>query len=120
MSFVTKVDPYFEKFGIFDYLKVFEEDIEHTYPEEFPCHIEDSWEETTTCWFDKQGNDEDKKGWKLQEGTWDDYVEAKRRWEQYPKLVTMLREIRTYFTPPSEITQTSYIKDLLNRIDDIE
>jgi hypothetical protein len=108
MSFKSKVDPAWEKFGIYDIMTVYQdEEEEHEYPNKFPFYINEEWHDTATGWFCKGPK-------------YDDLQEAERRWEEHNKLVTMLREIRTYLSPPSEIEHTTYVKELLERIDEIK
>jgi len=109
MSFVTKIDPAWEEFGIYDVFTVYHDstDEEHKYPKKFPFYTSEESHETITGWFCKGAG-------------YNDLLEAKHRWEQHQKLVTMLREIRTYLSPPSEITMTPYVKELLERIDEIK
>jgi hypothetical protein len=108
MAFKSDIDPIWEKYGIYDILTVYETDKEHKFPDKFPFYIDDKMDGLVMGWF-AHGDG------------YDDMMEAKRRWEEHTKLVTLLHEVRTFLTPPLSIVDESnpYVKELVEKIDKI-
>lgn len=60
----------------------------HVYPEKFPFVVDDV-DEVTMGWF-KYGPFDDT----INDQAWDDYREARRRWEAYPKLLAEIERLK--------------------------